>query len=108
MSNGPLQVAVMGAKAIAEPFKAVGAKVFAIDTAKAAEVFKEVVASGLYPLVFLSAEVAAALPHEIRTERRRGVVALSVLPSPGAGSDQSAAMFLKEMAERALGMDILK
>lgn len=114
MSNSAVEnfVAVVGAKALVAPFKMVGAKTFAVDAvnheAQAREVFEAVVGAGNFPLVFLTAETAAVLKNELTKERRRGVVALSVLPSPGAGDEASAAQFLRDMAERALGTDILK
>ncbi|PIQ91449.1 MAG: V-type ATP synthase subunit F [Parcubacteria group bacterium CG11_big_fil_rev_8_21_14_0_20_39_22] len=116
MSNIEYKIAVVGPKSVVSIFKSVGADVFSVENGdKAVEILKKIkkdTASGIAGRKYATVVLLESIAKDIKSEEYEKVSEgdlPAVVVVPGIeGSSGMTFLKLKKMAERAVGMDILK
>jgi len=101
------KIAAVGDKDSILAFKAVGADVFSAVTPAAADEALKKLAKEQYSVIFITEELAAAVPATLSVLKSRPYPAVVPIPAGGAASIGFARESLKKDVERAIGTDIV-
>lgn len=100
------KLAVVGDIDSALAFKAVGAEAFEADETTAKSVLRSLVKKGEYAIIFVTEQLAAALPTEL--EGLKNLTYPCVIPIPSClGTNGYGMASIKKDVEKAIGADIL-
>ena len=100
------KLAVMGDIDSVLAFKAVGAETFEADAADAKSVLRGLVKKGEYAIIFVTEQLAAAIPDAL--EEYKSITYPCVIPIPSClGSNGYGMASIKKDVEKAIGADIL-
>ncbi len=101
------KVAVLGDRDSIYGFAALGLDVFYADnSAKGAEVFKELTNTDQYSIIYITEQLAAGLSHEIEKFSYKPSPAIILIPGV-KGNTGEGIRAVKKSVEKAVGSDII-
>jgi len=108
MTNKDGKIAVVGDKDSILAFKAIGVDAFVADTPQDADETVKELTKEQYAVIFITEELASAIPSTLQKLKTRTYPAVIAIPSASGNAKGYARESFRKDVERAIGADILK